>query len=96
MNDVQRAYTLPYETESISCVGVLEGRRPVLLVNRADGDWVLLCGQGHPEDDTWFRVGEIGHLIDRDPTLRVVLDLLPGEEAERIQVGAPWIRSQPA
>ncbi|KIG11512.1 hypothetical protein DB30_03792 [Enhygromyxa salina] len=34
----------------------------------------------------------IGHVLDDDPTLREVLNLEPGWEAERSGLGQPWRR----
>jgi hypothetical protein len=71
---------------------VFDRQRPVLLVNRSDGDWVLVCGDTHPDDASSYCVVGIGHVIDHDPTLEETLDLSPEWEAERSAVGAPWRR----
>jgi hypothetical protein len=73
---------------------VFRGERPVLLVSRGDGDWCFLCGDGHPDDPAFYRVAGIGHPVGDDPTLAEVLDLDADEEAERVFVGGPWVRSR--
>lgn len=77
------------------CRHVLRGERDVLLVSRPEGDWCFLCGGAdHTDDVDSFGVVGMDHLIDRDQTLRVVLDLAPDEEAERPRVGAQWLRAR--
>ncbi len=80
--------------KSYICVCVFRQEKPVLLVDRSDGEWCFLCGGPHPDDATYHRVVGIGHLIDRDPSLREVLDLPADWEAERSAAGQPWIRSK--
>jgi hypothetical protein len=50
-----------------------------------------LCGQAHEEDEEYHVVG-VEHLLERDPTLREVLDLPTNNEAERAAVGMAWSR----
>lgn len=85
---------LPYETKAYVCVHVFDGTRPVLYVTRPDGDWCALCGDDHPDDASSYRVVGIGHVVERDASVGDVLDLASNEEAERVAVGAPWIRSR--
>ena len=85
---------LPYETKSYVCIHVFDASRDVLLVNREDADWSLVCGDPHPDDAAFYRVVGIGHVIERDPTLLEILDLEPNEEAEREVVGGAWRRSR--
>jgi hypothetical protein len=78
-------------TTSIQTPEVFEREEPILLVAHDDDDalWQLI-GSTDAADK-----GEIGHLyhaVDEDQTLLDVLDLQPGEEAERSAVGAPWER----
>jgi hypothetical protein len=74
------------------CTHVFEDTRPVLLVDRADGDWCFLCGDLHQDEPSSIRVVGAGHILERDPTLQPILDLPANWEAEREHVGAPWIR----
>lgn len=65
----------------------------VFVENQAvdgDGDWCFLCGEGHPDDGSAFRVVGIGHLIAGDTSLGEVLGLDVDEEAERVAVGGLW------
>ena len=74
------------------CIHVFDRERPVLLVSRADSDWMFLCGEEHPQDAASYRVAGIGHVVSHDPTLEEVLDLAPEWDAERPSVGEPWTR----
>lgn len=80
--------------KSYLCVHVFEGSRPVLLVSRPDGDWCFLCGEGHPENASSYRVVGIGYVFENDPSLSSLRDLAPDWEAERETVGKPWIRTR--
>lgn len=72
------------------CEHVFTGERDVLYVVRDhEGDWQLLCGEsGHERP----RLVGLGHLVARDESLRAVLDLTPGEVAERAHLGGAWRR----
>lgn len=84
------------EQAAFICEHVFTSARPVLLVSHAGGDWQLLCGGDHPEDpddDSWVHLVCLDHLLERDSTLRAVLDLPIDWIAERVSVGAGWVRS---
>lgn len=74
------------------CSHIFDKSRPVLLVSREGGDWQFLCGGEHPADELPHVVG-MHHLLDFDPSLREILDLPSGHEAERGSTEAPWIRT---
>ena len=84
--------TLSHHTKAYICSHVFDASRPVLLVSREDGDWSLMCGDGHDFDRDLPKVVGIGHLLERDPSLNDVVDLPAGFEAERPAVGEPWER----
>jgi hypothetical protein len=78
--------TAAYVTEP-----VVQGTAPVRHVVRDhDGDWQLLCGTTATDQALLFH---LFHALDRDRTLLDVLDLEPGERADREGPGARWIRS---
>ena len=79
--------------KSYVCIHVFRNERPVLLVNRADGDWCLLCGGMHKNSASELRVVGIGHLLQRDPSLLALIDLPPEWEAERESPSGPWLRT---
>ena len=79
-----------YNLAAIVCSHVFEETRPILLVCKEDEEWQFLCGDTH--EDEVPQVVCIGHLLDRDPTLREILDLPDGWEAERQNVEAVWER----
>jgi hypothetical protein len=80
-------------TRCFICIHVFDNTRPVLLAARgSDGDWMLLCGDTHPQMVDQCKLVGIGHITSRDPTLNEILDLPPGFEAERPVVGGAWER----
>jgi hypothetical protein len=80
------------ERAAFVCEHVFDASRPVLLVSHEAGDWQFLCGgEDHGSWET-ARVVGINHLFDRDASLLGLVDLPVGGEAERPQVGGPWVR----
>jgi hypothetical protein len=90
---MQNKKTLPFHQKSYVCIEVFENVKPVLLVSRMDGDWCFLCGDDHPDDPAYYRVVGMWHVLSQHPDLKALLDLLPNDEAERVKVGEPWIRT---
>jgi hypothetical protein len=84
---------LERERAAFVCRHVFEGSRPIRLVAHEEGDWQFLCGEGHEPGDGPRVVG-LNHLVERDPSLVEVLELQQGWEAERHEVGGPWVRRQ--
>ena len=74
------------------CSHVFDNSDPVLLVAHEEGDWQFLCGKEHVGETP--RVVGIGHLLERDPSLRVLSDLPDGWEAERVGIDNNWIRKR--
>lgn len=71
------------------CSHVFSDQRPVLLVIRdPDGDWQFLCGNSEENEDCHL-VG-IGHLLDRDPSLGQMAELMVSSGAERKDISASW------
>jgi hypothetical protein len=79
------------EIAAFVCSHVFEKRSPVLLVLRSEGEWQLLCGGAHDNEEVPRVVG-LAHLVDEDPSLRAVLDLPLEWEAERSSQASPWER----
>lgn len=77
---------------SFVCVDVYPGGKDILLVSREHGDWIFLCGSAHPERLDQFQMIGMSHLLDRDPTLRQVLNLGRDQSAERDEPGGRWRR----
>ena len=69
------------------CGHIVRHEKPVLYVDRDEGDWQLLCGGLHDEGEIPHVVG-IGHLFDTDPTFLSIIDLVEGQEAERTEGGS--------
>jgi len=75
------------------CNHVLKDMHDVLLVAREDNAWMFLCGAVHPDDPAVFKAVALGQLLERDPTLKQLLDLEDNSEAERAAPGQDWIRT---
>jgi hypothetical protein len=74
------------------CEHVFRKEKPVLYVNRQDGDWQFLCGGGH---DTKSRP-KVVHLEEAfalDASLEELRDLHPEWKAERSRKSSPWERT---
>ena len=80
------------EAAAFVCSHIFNATCPVLLVSREDGDWQFLCGGTHDADEKPRVVG-LNHLLERDATLREILDLPSDWDAERSAVSAPWKRT---
>jgi hypothetical protein len=77
-------------TRSFATQPVLDGSEPVrFVVHDDEEDWQLLCGTVDADDPLVFH---LHHALDRDPSLLEVLDLAPGERADRDEPGDPWER----
>lgn len=81
------------EVAAYVCSHVFNDTRPVLLVSRAGGDWQCLCGEDHEAGEVPNVVG-LNHLMERDETLREIIDLPDDWEAERASQKDPWIRTR--
>lgn len=84
---------IPTGMKTYVCTHVFDGSRPVLYVTRPEGDWCALCGDQHPDDASAYRVVGMGHVLNYDPSVAEVFDLLRNQEAEREAVGEPWVRT---
>jgi len=80
-------------TRAIQTIECFELREPVTLVVNDDDDelWQLI-GPSGATDIEQAKIGHLWHAVDEDPSLMDVLDLEPGEEAERAGKGLPWAR----
>jgi hypothetical protein len=79
------------ELAAFICGHVFDKSRPVLLASHDGGDWQLLCGGDHEAGDRPHVVG-LHHLLDRDPSLRDILDLPVNWDADRVDAVSPWVR----
>ena len=80
------------ERPALICSHVFEDTRPILLVSHEDGVWQFLCGAGdHPSEEV-PRVCGMNHLLDRDESLKEILDLPENWDAERTDIKSPWRR----
>ncbi len=71
------------------CPRVFRKERPILLVIRdPEGDWQFLCG-GSDDTEDCHHV-EVGHLLQRDPSLEVMVNLSEATGAERENNEDEW------
>ncbi|HEM8407239.1 TPA: hypothetical protein U2R23_002932 [Acinetobacter baumannii] len=68
------------------CPHIFHKEKPVLLVIR-DEDWQFLCG--NDVDDECHYVG-VGHLLDRDNSLEVLVNLEKNTGAKRDDTNQAW------
>lgn len=87
------AVPFDYHLAAYVCSHIFADVTPILLVSRPEGDWCFLCGQEHGEEEHYSLVG-VGHLLERDPSLRELADLEPDWEAERGAKDEPWLRTR--
>lgn len=85
----------PAELGCVVCRHVFEGTRPVkLAAHELDGSWGFYCGDvDHSQDENTedYKWMKVGLLIDRDDSISDLSSLSRGEEAERKEVGKPWV-----
>lgn len=83
------------ELPAYICSDIYLETHAVLLVSHAGGDWQFLCGAGHESNEVPKVVG-LNHMLDKDPSLRDVMDLPKDWDAQRVNVGEPWVRTPSA
>jgi len=77
-----------FATPAAAARPVHDGRDQARAVARdADGGWELLCGEAD------LRPSRLHQALDRDPTLLEILDLEPGQRAERRKLRGGWKRT---
>ncbi|CAA0180353.1 hypothetical protein RG384_002140 [Acinetobacter baumannii] len=70
------------------CPHIFHKEKPVLLVIRdEDEDWQFLCG--NDVDDECHYIG-VGHLLDRDNSLEVLVNLEKNTGAKRDDTNQAW------
>ena len=77
-------------TAVITCVHVLEEKRPILrVVHDEDGDWQFLCGAGHDVDEA--RVIALDEAYELDPSVGQLAKLGYGRSADRADANSNWV-----
>ncbi|PKM01448.1 MAG: hypothetical protein CVV16_14530 [Gammaproteobacteria bacterium HGW-Gammaproteobacteria-6] len=72
------------------CSHIFKNERPVLLVVRdKDGSWQFLCGES--DDSCECHLVGVGHLLDRDSSLRRMAELSISSGAERQSDTDGWV-----
>lgn len=97
MADDRRAWWMEHwlrGTPALATPPVVDRVEPVRHVTLdEDGEWRLLCGTTDSDEDQPYT---LFLALDDDPTLLEVLDLEPGERAERDGPGRRWKRARAA
>ena len=80
------------EQAVLICYHVYTGERPVLLAYREEDILCWLCGQSdHEESGDEYRIAGAQHLIAEDESLRQVVAMPVGFEAERADPSSDWV-----
>ena len=73
------------------CTHIFADERPVLYMCRDAGDHILACGgDDHVQSPDSWRVVHLSHLLEQDASLKVVGELIDGQQAERSAVERVW------
>lgn len=81
----------PHSRRVLTTVQVVRGDEPVRYAGRFDdGDYQFTCET--TEDESDIAIVTLGWMIDRDPSLRRVATMLPGEGRARKDAGRPFRR----
>jgi hypothetical protein len=78
-------------TRAFATEPVVRGEAVLGVVRDDDAEWQLLCGTVEPDEPEIFH---LHHALDRDHTLLEVLDLEPGQRADRESRDRPWLRAR--
>ena len=76
-------------TRSFATKPVVDGSAPVRHVVLEEDGWQLLCGTVEADEPQVFH---LHHALDRDQSLLEVLDLEPGQRADREGPAGRWER----
>lgn len=93
-------FPVPSDHIAAACAHIVEEGAPVSSVARlADEgrgeDWLFLCElAGH--DETAIRGSHLAHLVRSAPSLHLLADLGPDEQADRETCWSPWVRRKVA
>jgi hypothetical protein len=72
---------------------VLSGRRPALqVIHGEDGAWGVADAIDQPDDEN-LEAAHIWHVIEYNPSVATLATLAPGYQADRRDVGEPWVMS---
>lgn len=87
-------YSDPEDTEVITLDRILRGESSLLLVTHdaEDGCWQFLDGEHVFENDAV--VVALGEMVQFDPSLVELADLLPGSYAWRVASDRAWCRAE--
>lgn len=72
---------------------VLIGRRPALqVIHDEEGAWGVADAIDEPNDEN-LEAAHIWHVIQYNPSVATLATLPPGHQADRQDVGEPWVTS---
>lgn len=85
----------PHSRLALTTMQVVTGKEPVRYGGRfEDGDYQFVCETTEDEDDLVLTT--LGWLVDRDPSLKKLASLQPGEGRARKEPGMPFRKAEPA
>lgn len=84
-------FTFAADKGCLTCQHVMDGAPVLLFAHEADGDLQFLCGESHHDFDTQCLWLHTSHVLQRQPDLLLLPTVEMGFEAERDEVGSPWI-----
>lgn len=88
----------PPNVAVITSSAVIDGGRWIAVVQRDmdDGCWQFHSLGGAPTDLNQARVVSLSSMMQRDPSIGDLANLLPGDSAQRSGPGSPWVISRRA
>ena len=72
------------------CSHVFNYEKPILYVCKEGNEWQFLCGGDHAFKAKPHVVG-VGHILERDSTIKALENLPDGWEAERSDIESDWV-----
>jgi hypothetical protein len=86
----EHEFSEPPNTATFVCTHVWRDRAPILWVSHdAEGDWQFLCGGVHDDVAEAMVIG-LGHVVERDPSVKLVANMCTSHVAERADANSDW------
>lgn len=82
----------PADLGAVVQVTVLDGSEPARVVGHTDeGAWYVGDGVHDPNAPGAVVATHLWHVVERNSSLRRLATLAPGQRAERVGPGSPWV-----
>jgi len=97
--EIRRRVPFPFEGDEFPAdlgavvqVTVLDGSEPARVVGHTDeGAWYVGDGVHDPNAPGAVVATHLWHVVERNSSLRRLATLAPGQRAERVGPGSPWV-----